>query len=66
MKKIKLWIAGEQFVIEECEGTAEIRKASEVKSCAASRRTFGIGRSPQWAVDGSSAVTFDIKVEIAE
>lgn len=34
MKSFYLWVAGERFIVEDCEGRAEIRKASAPRAHA--------------------------------
>lgn len=59
MKRLDLYIEGERFIVEECEGSAEIRRATEPKANA-SKYSAATVRSN--GVD----VTIGVKVELVE
>lgn len=62
MKRIELYVDGQHFVIEECEGRAEIRHAEQPRAMAARSVTVYVGR--QYEGIGPRAV--ELKVEKSE
>lgn len=61
MKRIELYVDGRRFIIEECDGRAEIRAASQPRAMASDRLTTTV-------VDecGGPGFPIELKVESRE